>query len=723
MVIRSDPPAGELVMRKRLLTGAVVLIGAGAALAYSLGFPYLDPERVARKRAERPGVKLSQAKVDEVWFGHPVVAAILEGEHVTDADMAVLLDFPHLLSVTLANTKVAGSGLRTLANVPKLKRLELHRNRLDPWDLAWLLNRKPHLEVKGEEVDGGVVHLPLTRKLEWVPDNSKSLVNTSYHIAWPKDARLGDQPVLALNLANSRITDADLPELVAEFPEVRLLYLDGTAVTPAGIPDLARLHHLTRVSLPKTFNRMDWWRLDLTRLCHLEHVEMPKRLTLMNWLQLVNAHPGLDESLAWFRGLFWERDSTLPGSPITRLQIRVSEVEECWEPYRNSKELDRNSDHLVEGIGRLDQLREFSLIDGYLTDAGLRHVADLRRLEVLDLIRNRGWIKQGEKYYPGITEAGISLFAGRTVLREIWLNRVPWTSSIIPELARLPGLEMLGLLGNPDSYGLDETVEELAVLKQLRHLDLGTTLVGREAVDRLRKALPNCNVVWHHPKSPHPPSGQDKLMVYEPLLRRGERAPSLARERMLLGARSFDEDNKEHPREVLDLRGTGITDQWLDRLAGRTEVRQLDLSYTKVTNEGLKVVAGLRGLTHLRLDVTEVTDAGVKRLTALPKLEWLDLYRTAVTDDALAALAGMQRLRDLSLGATAVTDAGVKRLAALPHLRSLFLDYTAVTDDALAALAGAKRLHHLSLRGAKNVTMDGVRRFRVALPDCRVVLE
>src|ERR1043166_1521195 len=72
----------------------------------------------------------------------------------------------------------------------------------------------------------------------------------------------------------------------------------------------------------------------------------------------------------------------------------------------------------------------------------------------------------------------------------------------------------------------------------------------------------------------------------------------------------------------------------------------LSLWQTKVTDAGLKELAGLKSLHSLLVDGTEVTDAGMKEL------------------------AGLQNLRSLALGGN-VTDAGLQELAGLKNLQAL----------------------------------------------------
>lgn len=73
--------------------------------------------------------------------------------------------------------------------------------------------------------------------------------------------------------------------------------------------------------------------------------------------------------------------------------------------------------------------------------------------------------------------------------------------------------------------------------------------------------------------------------------------------------------------QELGLNGTLVTDAGVKDLKGLVSLQRLFLSGTKVTNAGLKELKGLKNLKALDLVETKVTDAGVNELkAALPKL-------------------------------------------------------------------------------------------------------
>ena len=99
------------------------------------------------------------------------------------------------------------------------------------------------------------------------------------------------------------------------------------------------------------------------------------------------------------------------------------------------------------------------------------------------------------------------------------------------------------------------------------------------------------------------------------------------------------------------------------------DLQILDLKGSAVTDAGLVHLRGLTGLRNLNLAQTEVTDAGLEHLQDLVNLEKLNLWETAVSDAGLRLLRGLVALRELDLEGTRVTEAGIAELrAALPSL-------------------------------------------------------
>ena len=130
----------------------------------------------------------------------------------------------------------------------------------------------------------------------------------------------------------------------------------------------------------------------------------------------------------------------------------------------------------------------------------------------------------------------------------------------------------------------------------------------------------------------------------------------------------------EFPKlEVVDLRGSGITDEGLAHLKDLKGLRKLYLGRTEISDAGLKHIAGLAGLEHLILSESKVTDAGLKQLAGLKKLTTLEISGTVVTDLGLRELRELKALTAIFANRTKVTDKGVKAFkAAVPKCEVRF---------------------------------------------------
>jgi len=84
---------------------------------------------------------------------------------------------------------------------------------------------------------------------------------------------------------------------------------------------------------------------------------------------------------------------------------------------------------------------------------------------------------------------------------------------------------------------------------------------------------------------------------------------------------------------------------------------------------------------------TKVTDAGLKILAGWENLRVVDLSRTRVTSAGLAAASGLKKLEVINLTETSVDDAALESLKALPGLKRAWLYGTKATVTAFPAAA------------------------------------
>jgi hypothetical protein len=121
-------------------------------------------------------------------------------------------------------------------------------------------------------------------------------------------------------------------------------------------------------------------------------------------------------------------------------------------------------------------------------------------------------------------------------------------------------------------------------------------------------------------------------------------------------------------------------------LSGLALLEYLDLSYTNVSDRDLAELASLEQLRELNLTGTKVGgDLGY--LAGLKHLESLDLYDTRITGADLLSLVGMKKLRKLDLGNTNVGKDGAANLRQMRQLQ--WLRVSNFGDGELRALQDA----------------------------------
>jgi F-box and leucine-rich repeat protein 14 len=161
-----------------------------------------------------------------------------------------------------------------------------------------------------------------------------------------------------------------------------------------------------------------------------------------------------------------------------------------------------------------------------------------------------------------------------------------------------------------------------------------------------------------------------------------------------------------------------ITDKAIGEIVTLKTLRHLDLRHSpRLTAEGLARLKALPSLEVLDLGDCRMTDEGLKALSDLSGLTSLDVsgFRQGVTDAGLASVARLGRLQSLRVGMThsdpaAVTDRGLESLSKLGDLRTLDLaGFGKITDEGIAHLSKLARLARLSLLNCSNVTDAGLR--------------
>jgi hypothetical protein len=130
------------------------------------------------------------------------------------------------------------------------------------------------------------------------------------------------------------------------------------------------------------------------------------------------------------------------------------------------------------------------------------------------------------------------------------------------------------------------------------------------------------------------------------------------------------------------------------------KVVEASLERTWATDNDVDFVVQLKDIKKLDLSFTYVTDKGIKKLQELQQLEDLTLDTAEfLTDAAMAHLRANRALRRLVVRGVDITDAGMPYVGEMTGLRSLDISYTMLGDVGLETLPNLSELEHLKIGG------------------------
>jgi internalin A len=179
--------------------------------------------------------------------------------------------------------------------------------------------------------------------------------------------------------------------------------------------------------------------------------------------------------------------------------------------------------------------------------------------------------------------------------------------------------------------------------------------------------------------------------------------------------------------EKLDLSHTRITDEGMLLLKTAPKISDLNLYYAElITDQGMTAIKGWKHLKRLNVRGTRISDGTLEIVSHLTQLEALDIANTPITDNGLDQLITLTRLKELSLGGRRLNDNVLEMLRLLPTLTHLDLsgprsadrpdlvlgnragELGAMDDNTAHAISELKELRALKL-GYSNISADGLR--------------
>ena len=151
---------------------------------------------------------------------------------------------------------------------------------------------------------------------------------------------------------------------------------------------------------------------------------------------------------------------------------------------------------------------------------------------------------------------------------------------------------------------------------------------------------------------------------------------------------------------AVDLRGRWIYDSQMIELARMPRLEQLDLSHTRISDEGMLYLKTAPAITELNLYYTEqITDLGINAIKDWKHLKRLNLRGTRISDGALEVISHLTQLEALDIANTQITDNGLDSLMTLVNLKELSVGRRLESDNEVELLRLLPTLTYLDLSG------------------------
>jgi len=161
---------------------------------------------------------------------------------------------------------------------------------------------------------------------------------------------------------------------------------------------------------------------------------------------------------------------------------------------------------------------------------------------------------------------------------------------------------------------------------------------------------------------------------------------------------------------AVNLRGSWINDVEMIDLARMPDLERLDLSHTRISDEGMLNLKAAPKIKELKLFYSEwITDQGMTAIKGWKQLKRLDVRGTRISDGTLAIVSQLTGLEALDVAHTEVTDVGLENLITLINLRELAVGRGRLSNNGLVVLRMLPTLTLLDLSGARPTSPDAPR--------------
>lgn len=153
---------------------------------------------------------------------------------------------------------------------------------------------------------------------------------------------------------------------------------------------------------------------------------------------------------------------------------------------------------------------------------------------------------------------------------------------------------------------------------------------------------------------------------------------------------------------AVNLRASWVSDGDLVELAGLPQLERLDLSQTRITDQGLGYLKAAPNLRDVNLAYAEkIGDPAHAIIKHWKKLKRLSLRGTVVADETAASAATLPELETLDIADTIVGDVGLEALSSSTTLKEIVMGNIRISEVGYQSLRGFTTIEHLDLSGRR----------------------
>jgi Leucine-rich repeat (LRR) protein len=360
----------------------------------------------------------------------------------------------------------------------------------------------------------------------------------------------------------------------------------------------------------------------------------------------------------------------------------------------------------LQQMGQLPNLRWLRIRTGRFWGPGLAELAKLPRLERLCLVGDTALSNGHLRYLESLPHLkGLTVWGGAG-------DRL--TDPSLASIGKLRNLEELHFIRTSPRF-TPAGVAHLKDLKKLRKVDFSGAWVvaesmgyGDEAMRQLAVVLPDLESL--EGAGMLSAEGVKVLGAFRNL----RRLDIMLKDRhqgyngptglSCLGGLSSLEELTLSGQDAL------LSEADMACLASLHRLKVLSVMNTHLADQGLTSLRKLEGLERLNLIGTRVSRNGLNQLSSLKNLRslsvgmWAEVRPIDVTEELPLDLSQLQSLTQLHLSGLALQETDMAFLANLRHLKDVKIDASALPGTSLQYLKGLSELEFLSIRGLSHLT-------------------